>query len=318
MRLARRSVLLGAAGVALTPRLAVATPGSRPEIRPRSTWAQGRRPVGRLTAETDVRFLLIHHTATTNDYSADAATAQLRSVFDFHTSAHRGWPDVAYNFLVDRYGTIWEGRQGSIAGPVAGDASGGSQGFAQLCCFLGDFSQEKPSAAATAAMTNLIAWLSVRDGIDPGAEVTFTSRGSSRWPEGEKVTTTAVAGHRDMSLTECPGDAAYPLIASTLTPNARRLVAARTASATPRTTTATPDASTSPTAEPSATSSVRSGRSTPLWADVLGIGGIAAALLGAAAVVPWRRFSGEQHHQDEQETEPERDTEADEEPPHGE
>jgi hypothetical protein len=43
----------------------------------------------------------------------------------------------------------------------------------------------------------------------PGAKVSFTSRGSNRWPPGAEVTTGTIAGHRDMSLTACPGDVLY-------------------------------------------------------------------------------------------------------------
>ncbi len=54
-----------------------------------------------------------------------------------HTGPDKGWPDIAYNFMVDRFGQIFEARAGSLAGPVAGSATGGNQGFSQLCCFLG-------------------------------------------------------------------------------------------------------------------------------------------------------------------------------------
>ena len=59
-----------------------------------------------------------------------------------HTGASKGWPDVAYNFFIDRHGTVWEGRAASLEGPVMPDATGGSQGFAQLCCFVGDHTAE--------------------------------------------------------------------------------------------------------------------------------------------------------------------------------
>nr|WP_269779206.1 N-acetylmuramoyl-L-alanine amidase [Propioniciclava soli] len=200
-------------------------PGSRPDIAPREAWANGRAPRGALAIEEAPRFLLVHHTATSNTYDAEGVARQLQSVFAFHTGPERAWPDVAYNFIVDRFGGIWEGRQGSLAGPVRGDASGGSQGFAQLCCFLGDFAAAPPPPAAMDAMAALLAWLAQRDGIDLGAPVTFTSRGSNRWARGVDVTTDAVAAHRDMSLTACPGDALYPLVRTELAPAAAALLA---------------------------------------------------------------------------------------------
>src|SRR5690606_28908465 len=128
----------------------------------------------------------------------------------FHVR-ERGWPDIAYHFLVDRDGRVWEGRDGSLTRPVQADASGGSQGHAMLCCLIGEFTEQAPTPAAVAALTAVLAWLGDTYGIDtaPGATATFTSRGSNRWPAGTEVTTATIAGHRDMSYTECPGDACY-------------------------------------------------------------------------------------------------------------
>ena len=112
---------------------------------------------------------------------------------------------------MDRFGGVWEGRTGSLAGPVKGSATGGSQGFAQLACFIGDFSAAAPTPAARSSMLALLAVLAERYGVDTrdGAQVSFVSRGSNRWPPGTEVTTRTIAGHRDMSMTACPGDVLY-------------------------------------------------------------------------------------------------------------
>ncbi len=260
----RRSVLrASAAAVALLAAEAARSPAAhaapplpagrqpsaapQPPIHPRQAWARGLAPTGAMRRERDgdVRFLLVHHTQTPNGYAADAVPARLRSIFEYHTGP-KGWPDVAYNFFVDAHGGIWEGRAGSLAGPVMGDATGGSQGFAQLCCFIGDHTATPPTAKAQAAMASLLAWLAGRYGIDlhAGETITFVSRGSNRWPRGTTVTTSPVAAHRDMSLTECPGDAAYPLVQGSLLAGAQRL-AARPAPVRPPTT-----AAPAPTAAP--------------------------------------------------------------------
>lgn len=246
-----RRVVLGAAlalpTLAVAPRPAAAQ-APRPQIRPRSEWATGRPPKKRPTRE-DVRFLLVHHTQTPNTERPASIPGRLRGMYDFHTR-DKGWPDLAYNFLVDPFGRIWEGRAGSLAGPVRGDATGGSQGFAQLCCFIGDHRATPPTREAMAAMTSLLAWLAVRDGVDlsEGRTVRFVSRGSNQWPRGKTVTTDPVAAHRDMSRTDCPGDALYPLVRSQLLPGARRLAARAPAKPTG----ASNDAVT-PTATPTAT-----------------------------------------------------------------
>lgn len=222
----RHFVVAGAAGlisVAAVSGRATALPKSpgavpRPEILPRDMWAQGRAPKGPISAEKP-KFLLVHHTAEPgNDYTSDDVPSLLQGIFAYHTGSAKGWPDVAYNFFIDSDGRIWEGRQGSIAGPVRGSATGGNQGWSQLCCFLGNFESELPSQAAQESMVALLAWLGDRYDIDtsPGATVELESQGSNRWPAGSTITTSTIAGHRDMSMTTCPGDSAYAWVTSIL------------------------------------------------------------------------------------------------------
>jgi hypothetical protein len=197
-----RPVRASAAGVEVMPGLT---------IRPRTEWGADLPPKGPLTVERP-QFMLVHHTASSNSYGD--ARSVIRSTYAFQTSAAKRWPDVCYNFFVGRDGDVWEGRDGSLTRPVTADATGGSQGFAQLICLLGDFTSRPPSVAARASLAKVIAWLAGRDGIDigPSATTTFISRGSQRWPSGQSVTTATVAGHRDMSYTACPGDSFYPAL----------------------------------------------------------------------------------------------------------
>ncbi len=217
-RPSRRQLLLAGAAVPLLSylpqgRASAALDGV--DVLSRAAWGGDLKPTGPLSQEApgDVRFLLVHHTATSNSYASADVVGLLRGIYRYHTTS-KGWPDIAYNFVVDRYGRVWEGRTGSIDAPMKGDATGGSQGFALLACFLGNHATEPPTAAAVDAMGRLLRSLATRYGIDvnPGATTTFTSRGSNRHPAGTVVTTATVAGHRDMSLTTCPGDACYRLI----------------------------------------------------------------------------------------------------------
>ena len=169
----------------------------------------------------------MHHSASPNGYAANEVPEILRGFHAFHTGAAKGWPDVAYNFFVDAFGTVWEGRAGSLAGPVRPDATGGSQGWSQICCFVGDHSGEPPTAAAQKSMTALLAALADRYGVEPGTTTTFVSRGSNKWPAGSSVTTATIAGHRDVSLTSCPGDAAYALVEKKFPRKVTALLAAR-------------------------------------------------------------------------------------------
>jgi hypothetical protein len=187
-------------------------------IRPRSAWASTDLVPGPLLEEHDVRFLLVHHTATPSDYRQDEVADTIRQIFHFHTGPEKRWPDVCYNFLIDRYGTVWEARSGSISRAITADATGGSQGFAQLVCLIGDFTSVMPTDEALSTLAHVLAWLADRHGVDtsPHAQVSFESRGSNRWPTGSIVTTATIAGHRDVSSTACPGDTFYPFVRDSL------------------------------------------------------------------------------------------------------
>lgn len=185
-----------------------------PPMRRRTEWAGDLAPKSPIEPET-VQFLLVHHTADPgSDYQPADVPGMLRQIYNFHTGAEKGWPDIAYNFFVDKFGTIWEGRMGSIEGPVQGSATGGNQGFSQLCCFLGDFEAEPPPQDAVTSMVTLLAWLAHRYDVDvtPGAKIAFTSRGSNLWPAGVEVTTATISTHRQMSQTSCPGTACHELV----------------------------------------------------------------------------------------------------------
>lgn len=186
-------------------------------INPRSTWGADLPPKGALTAE-DVKFLIVHHSASHNGHRPEDVPEILRNWFHFHTGPERGFPDIAYNFVIDSGGGIWEGRQGSLDGPIAGSATGGNQGFTQLVCLIGDTSLAPASPAARSSLVALLAWLADRYGVSTadGAEVTFVSRGSNRHPSGATVTTPTIAGHRDMSQTSCPGDGLYGYVTGSL------------------------------------------------------------------------------------------------------
>lgn len=290
--LTRRSLL---AGAVLLPAATWAVPASaapvtgrveQPEIRPRSDWATAKQPVrGTPALEDDVRFLLVHHTLTPNEDAPERIPQRLRSIYGFHTGDQRGWIDVAYNFFVDAYGVIWEGRAGSIEQAVRADATGGSQGFALLCCFVGDFTAREPTPEAMASMTHLLAWLAAREGLDLTDPVEFVSRGSTKWRKGASVTTEQVAAHRDMSRTECPGDALYPLVASRLLPDARALLDG------PAPEPAMPDPTlVEPAAPDQVTASPAPEASGAAWDAAPWVAGGAVTATGAVAgAVAWRR-----------------------------
>ena len=300
----RRRVL--AAAGALTIGLAT---GVRPvrasnavEILPRAAWAGDAFPAGPVSPEPDVRVLVVHHTVDANSYHPDDVVGLLQDIHRFHTGGERGWPDIAYNFIVDRFGRVWETRAGSLERPMAGDATGGNQGSDQKCAFLGDHRTEAPTPEATAAMTGLLGFLADRSGVDtrPGATTSFVSRGSNLHPAGATVQAPTITGHRTMSRTACPGDAGAVVVRDVLPP---AVTAARRPS--PTTTATTTSTTTAATATTATTSAVPAPAGTPVEQErsvgpaatgepapwpVLGVaGGAGAVVLGAALVLRGRR-----------------------------
>ena len=83
---------------------------------------------------------VVHHTVNSNTYTAAQAPALVRSIYAYHAST-LGWCDVGYQFLVDRFGTIYEGRAGSVAGAVQGAQSGGFNAETFGVAIIGDFAR---------------------------------------------------------------------------------------------------------------------------------------------------------------------------------
>lgn len=317
-----RRGFLGALGLPLSSaRRRVQRPGELPpavqvadglNIIPREGWAEGMPQLWAPGGE-DVKFLLVHHTAGSNDYSEDGAIDQIRSAYRLHTGPDKGWPDVCYNFFIDRFGRVFEGRDGSLDGAVLNDATGGSQGFAQLVCLLGDFTSIVPSDAAIDSLRRTLAWLSNRHGLDTSAQATteFVSRGSNKWPAGQTVTAAIISGHRDMSATACPGDSFYPHVhdslqqevqalreataaptTSTLTPTtvAPTTTATTVASTEPSTTVAAPVSATAPPSSVAAQPPTTSGSSGLSGVTIAGLG-VGVGAVGATAWVLRRRLA---------------------------
>ena len=248
MGLVTRRQFIGATAAVAVVGQRLALPASGLTINPRSSWASNRPPLGPLDSE-DVRFLLVHHSASRNGHTGAEAPGILRSFYDFHTSPEKGWNDIAYNFLIDADGGIWEGRFGSMSEAVVGDATGGNQGFSQLVCVIGDYNAAQPSQASLSSLVSLLAWLADRFGVSTsiGAEITFVSRGSNKWPAGESVTTQTITGHRTMSQTTCPGDNLYSYVAGSLAADVEAARGGSVPSTTQTTITATTTSAPSPT-----------------------------------------------------------------------
>ncbi len=190
------------------PLRAAAVAGA-PPIVPRSAWGADesiRR--GEPLYAPEIRFASVHHTAGPNDYSPAAAAAIMRGIELYHVKSN-GWNDIGYNFLVDRYGTVYEGRYGGIDRNVIGAHIRGFNTGSAGVAVIGTFSTSDIPPAAETALEKLLAWRLDIAHVDPLSTLTFVSGGSERYPSGIPVFLRAVSGHRDTGLTSCPGDRLY-------------------------------------------------------------------------------------------------------------
>jgi hypothetical protein len=169
----------------------------------------------------------VHHTASANGYAAGDVPGILRGILAFHTrpeaAGGRGWCDIGYNFLVDRFGRVFEGRAGGVDRTVVGVHTGGFNSRTIGVAAIGDFGATGVPAATTDAIVALLSWKFAMHNIDANARVTMVSGGgASKYPQGTVVSFPTVYGHRDAQQTSCPGENLYAQL-----PAIRSRVAAR-------------------------------------------------------------------------------------------
>jgi N-acetylmuramoyl-L-alanine amidase-like protein len=155
-----------------------------------------------------VHFAIVHHTAGSNNYTAAQSAAIVRGIQIYHVKGN-GWDDIGYNFLVDKYGQIFEGRYGGMNRPVIGAHALGFNTGAVGVSVIGDYGSSRISSAAKASLEQLLAWRLDVAHVDPLSVVSRISGGSPKFPRGVPVLLRAVSGHRDANFTDCPGNALY-------------------------------------------------------------------------------------------------------------
>ena len=182
-----------------------------PPIVPREQWDPAGQCKPRSAAGTgEVQFAMVHHTVTSNLYAADDGPSMVLAICRYHRNSN-GWTDIGYNFLVDRYGTIYEGRAGGIDQAVVGAQAQGYNAVSTGISNLGTFVSAGQTDAGLQANARIIAWKLGIHGAPVTGEVTVRSAGGSanRYPAGRQVTFQRISGHRDGGETACPGAALY-------------------------------------------------------------------------------------------------------------
>lgn len=203
-------------------RSAVLHPAPRPRIVPRSVWADdGTRGQPPPRYDDKVVAVFVHHTDSPNRYRCSETPRIIRALYTGQRG-NRRWDDIGYNFLVDRCGTIYEGRAGGIDRAVTGAHTQGFNHRTAGIAAIGTFTKGVPvPRAMTDAIAALAAWKLGLADIDPRVRVRLvSSNGKSRYQAGATATLPALAGHNDGFMTNCPGAAL-----SALLPNIREQAA---------------------------------------------------------------------------------------------
>ena len=183
-----------------------------PAIVPRAGWGADEEIVrAKPSIAPADRLAIVHHTAGTNSYTAAQAAAIVRGIEIYHVEGN-GWNDIGYNFLVDRFGTVYEGRGGGIDKNVIGAHSEGFNTGTFGVALIGNYSHATPPKAQQDALVNLLAWRLDVAHVDPLSKVVYISGGNAKFKSGRSVTLRAISGHRDTGPSECPGTGTYVLL----------------------------------------------------------------------------------------------------------
>jgi flagellar hook assembly protein FlgD len=201
----------------LTPAAAAMT--TKPEIVTRSKWGANESWRSGSPDYAPVKMAFVHHTDSGNDYSRAEAPAVVRGVYAYHTKSLH-WSDVGYNFLIDRYGTIYEGRYGGVARGVIGAQVLGFNTGSTGISVIGTFTSATPPSAAVTSLERLLEWKLDVHHVDPQGTGTLVCGYGQKFATGQQVTFPAIAGHRDANYTDCPGGKLYAQL-----PNVRKVVA---------------------------------------------------------------------------------------------
>jgi uncharacterized protein with LGFP repeats len=168
----------------------------QPSIISRAGWGADeslRTSCSNGTYDTTIKAAVIHHTAGSNDYTAAQSASIVRGIYAYHVQAN-GWCDIGYNFLVDKYGQIFEGRFGGIALPVHGAHAGSWNTNTMGVSFMMNSSTAQVSDASMSSAASLLAWKLAGYYRDPEGRTTVAG-----------VNLSVIFGHGEVMSTDCPG-----------------------------------------------------------------------------------------------------------------
>ena len=181
-----------------------------PLIISRSEWGGDSVPPRSAPLHGEVEAAFVHHTVSSNAYGPEESAGIVLGIARYHRDSN-GWNDIGYNFLVDQYGQVFEGRAGGVDQAVVGAQAQGYNSVSTGIATIGTFTSVGYPEAGMESLARLIGWKLTLHGVPTQGQVVVTSAGGSvnRYPAGTPVTLERICGHRDGDSTACPGNALY-------------------------------------------------------------------------------------------------------------
>lgn len=181
-----------------------------PQIITRDDWGAPKEPECGPYYADRVKMAFVHHTDGVNRYPKSASDDILRGILWYHVRGLH-WCDIAYNFLIDRYGRTFEGRAGGMEEPVISGATQGVNTGSASVALMGSHSHTSPTKQAISALKRLLAWRLDVAHVPPNVKTTMTSLGGDNtWlNKGQSTRLNTISGHRDTGYTDCPGNRLY-------------------------------------------------------------------------------------------------------------
>ncbi|WP_243106708.1 N-acetylmuramoyl-L-alanine amidase [Actinomyces lilanjuaniae] len=183
------------------------------EVTTRAEWGANSAYMTWTPTYASASHVVVHHTAGTNSYTSSQSASIVNGIYYYH-AVTLGWGDIGYNFLIDKYGRVFEGRYGSTSAAagkmvVGGHALGVNTGTMGLS-MLGTYSSVAPTDTQLQAVGKMAGWFLGRAGVSSATgSANLAIRTTARYRAGTTVSLPRIIGHRDVGYTTCPGDVGY-------------------------------------------------------------------------------------------------------------
>lgn len=157
--------------------------------------------------------VVVHHTAGTNNYTAAQSASIVAGIYYYH-AVTLDWGDIGYNFLVDKYGQVFEGRYGTLSSAagkmvIGGHARGVNTGTMGIS-MMGNYVSTSPTDVQIDRVGKMAGWFLKRSGVtNASASASFTILTTEKYKAGQVVNLPRILAHRDVGYTTCPGDGGY-------------------------------------------------------------------------------------------------------------